>query len=320
LKVVEWRSNRVMKILVAEETDYLQELMRVILSDLGHDVTLVDNGQMAVEAVEEQDFELVLMDIRMPIMDGLEATAAIRSLKDEKSNIPIIALTADVTTSNMREYREKGLDQTCGKPIDVDVLLKQINLVADEEIHTRVDHGLPIVEIQTITDDNNIDINKAGAKGDSFHNVMKSASKVIDQVSKSDRVDIMGSKKMKGLSKDKLAMLLTGYEESLDTNCLDLDVMIQNLKKNPNDESLKDKVAMLAHSLKGGGGTYGYDLITIIAENIDKILTYNENVTPEHIELLSNHAQALQMVSTMKMYGNGGKSGQILLQGLGNIR
>ncbi|MCJ8322921.1 MAG: CHASE domain-containing protein [Rhizobiales bacterium] len=132
-----WQANRAMKILVAEDTDYLQELIRTILVNLGHEVTIVANGELAVKAVQKQDFELILMDIRMPVMDGLEATAIIRSLKDNKSIIPIIAITADVSSSNVGEYLKKGMNHVCSKPIDLADLLNQINKVVGEEVHTK---------------------------------------------------------------------------------------------------------------------------------------------------------------------------------------
>jgi chemotaxis protein histidine kinase CheA len=72
----------------------------------------------------------------------------------------------------------------------------------------------------------------------------------------------------------------------------------------------------LAHSIKGGGGSFGYHLITTIATNADQILKDNENFTLEDIELLNIHAKALELVSRKKMSGNGGKPGRILLQGL----
>jgi chemotaxis protein histidine kinase CheA len=75
----------------------------------------------------------------------------------------------------------------------------------------------------------------------------------------------------------------------------------------------------LAHSIKGGGGSFGYHLITTIATNADQILKDKENFTPEDIDLLMNHAKALELVSRKKISGNGGKPGRILLQGLDGL-
>jgi CheY-like chemotaxis protein len=81
------------------------------------------------------------MDIRMPVMDGLEATAAIRGMEGPKSNIPIIALTADISAGNNAEYMRVGMNAVCGKPIELPVLLKSIDKCLGEEIHTSMPHA-----------------------------------------------------------------------------------------------------------------------------------------------------------------------------------
>ncbi|MFT5599307.1 MAG: HPt (histidine-containing phosphotransfer) domain-containing protein, partial [Chitinophagales bacterium] len=79
---------------------------------------------------------------------------------------------------------------------------------------------------------------------------------------------------------------------------------------------LKATAIELAHSIKGGGGSFGYHLITTIATNADKILKESENFNARNMALLIKHANALVLVSLKKMSGNGGKPGRILLQGL----
>jgi CheY-like chemotaxis protein len=73
-------------------------------------------------------------------MDGIEATAAIRAMDTPESNVPIIALTADVSTGNVVEYLRVGMNDVCLKPIELPLLLKSINQSLGEEIHTSVSH------------------------------------------------------------------------------------------------------------------------------------------------------------------------------------
>jgi CheY-like chemotaxis protein len=80
------------------------------------------------------------MDIRMPVMDGLEATASIRAMDGPRSNIPIIALTADISFGNITEYTDVGMNDVCGKPIELPLLLKLINKCLGEEVHTSMSH------------------------------------------------------------------------------------------------------------------------------------------------------------------------------------
>jgi signal transduction histidine kinase len=131
-----WVASRPLKILVAEDNIVNQHLIRIILTKLGHSVEIAEDGQCAIEFLNSGDFDILLMDVRMPVMDGLEATASIRAMEGSKSNIPIIALTADISVVNITEYTDMGMNDVCGKPIDLPVLLKLINKCLDEEIHT----------------------------------------------------------------------------------------------------------------------------------------------------------------------------------------
>jgi PAS domain S-box-containing protein len=131
-----WVASRPLKILVAEDTIVNQLVIRAILSKLGHSVEIAEDGKSAIKYLNSGDFDVILMDVRMPVMDGLEATAFIRAMDDAKSNIPIIALTADISTGNITQYTSVGMDDVCIKPIELPVLLKSINKCLDEEIHT----------------------------------------------------------------------------------------------------------------------------------------------------------------------------------------
>ncbi len=95
--------------------------------------------------------------------------------------------------------------------------------------------------------------------------------------------------------------------------------VISDLFKKPTDSGLKAKAIELTHSIKGGGGSFGYHLITTIATKADQILKSDKIVSAEDMALLSNYAKALELVSIKKMSGNGGKPGRILLQGLGKV-
>lgn len=107
-----------LSILVAEDNDINQTIINAVLAGMGHTTTIANNGLEAVKAVEENDYDLVLMDIRMPEMSGPEATLKIRALAGAKRDIPIIALTADVMADNKQSYFDAGMDDCVGKPID----------------------------------------------------------------------------------------------------------------------------------------------------------------------------------------------------------
>ncbi|WP_019026875.1 ATP-binding protein [Colwellia piezophila] len=130
-----WIAMRSLNILVAEDTPVLQKIITKVLTNLNHTVILAENGEIAVAKLKSENIDLILMDIRMPIMDGMEAARVIRALSSEKSKIPIIALTADIAAGNIDDYIESGINDVCAKPLKLDELLVAVNKLFDERIH-----------------------------------------------------------------------------------------------------------------------------------------------------------------------------------------
>jgi signal transduction histidine kinase/CheY-like chemotaxis protein len=108
-----------LRILVAEDNDVNQILINAVLARMGHTVHLVANGLLAVEAVRCGDYDLVLMDLQMPGMDGMEATQAIRALGGPRASLPIIAMTANAFEEDRQACLDAGMDDYVAKPIDV---------------------------------------------------------------------------------------------------------------------------------------------------------------------------------------------------------
>jgi len=103
------------RVLVAEDDRVNQTIIRHILERLGLEVTVVDNGQGVLDRIETEPYDLVLMDIQMPIMNGYEAT---RRLRERYKAIPIIALTAHAMKGERERCLEAGCDDYLTKPID----------------------------------------------------------------------------------------------------------------------------------------------------------------------------------------------------------
>jgi CheY-like chemotaxis protein len=109
--------NSTVRILVAEDNPVNQKYLSLMLARMGYPAQFCDNGQQALEAVVQAEFDLVLMDIHMPVMDGLSATRAIRALPGTQSQIPIIALTADVLQDAKDQAKAAGVSAFIAKPI-----------------------------------------------------------------------------------------------------------------------------------------------------------------------------------------------------------
>ncbi len=122
------------RILVAEDEDDSRALARTLLSKAGHDVTVVSNGSEALAALERESFDLVLMDIDMPVMDGLTAARKIRQLASPSAKVPIIAVTGAPLDAQRNLLAETGLSDYLAKPFEFSALLKRINFWLAEDV------------------------------------------------------------------------------------------------------------------------------------------------------------------------------------------
>ncbi len=114
------------RLLVVEDVVVNQELARAILERAGHQVQIASGGAEAVAAVQKTSFDLVLMDVQMPVIDGLTATRLIRSLDHPASRVPIVAMSANVLPHQVALCREAGMQDHVGKPFKRDDLLATI--------------------------------------------------------------------------------------------------------------------------------------------------------------------------------------------------
>ncbi len=124
---------RRLHILLAEDNPVNQKLAVRILEKMGHSVTVADDGEEALAALAGKDFDLVLMDIQMPKMDGFETTRAIREQERETGgHIPIIAMTAHALKGDRERCLAAGMDEYVGKPIQIEALNKVLQMVIDQ--------------------------------------------------------------------------------------------------------------------------------------------------------------------------------------------
>jgi CheY-like chemotaxis protein len=108
--------RRPARILLVEDIAVNQDLARAVLEAAGHAVDVVPDGAQAVAAVQERAYDLVLMDVQMPVMDGITATREIRALDHPARGLPIIAMTANVLPQQITAYKEAGMTDHVGKP------------------------------------------------------------------------------------------------------------------------------------------------------------------------------------------------------------
>ena len=118
-----------LRILAAEDNPINQLVLRTLLNQVGLDPVIVDNGEACVEAWSCGAFDLILMDVQMPLMDGPTAAAAIRlrEIGQGRSRTPIIAVTANAMADQLADYEAAGMDGVVVKPIEIGQLFQVIN-------------------------------------------------------------------------------------------------------------------------------------------------------------------------------------------------
>jgi two-component system, sensor histidine kinase and response regulator len=137
---IEHPSKRCLKILVVDDDDLNRRMMRLILVRDGHDVQVVANGVEALDAVKEQKFDVVFMDLQMPIMDGFEASRRIREWENGGLRTYIVALTASYLPEEGQRLFEAGIDNYISKPFEVEHIHRLLSVIAN------ADHFTPAAE------------------------------------------------------------------------------------------------------------------------------------------------------------------------------
>ncbi len=115
------------KVLVAEDSSVIQNLTKKILQIQNYQISSVKNGEQVLRQLENENFDIILMDINMPIMDGMECAKKIRALDDkEKAETPIIAITGNAKNYSMDDFKSVGINEYLPKPLNFDDLVETV--------------------------------------------------------------------------------------------------------------------------------------------------------------------------------------------------
>tara|TARA_R110000868_G_scaffold259998_2_gene518281 strand:+ start:191 stop:571 length:381 start_codon:yes stop_codon:yes gene_type:complete len=115
------------KVIIAEDSSVIQNLTRKILQIQKYDITSVKNGIEVIDEINKDNFDLILMDINMPKMDGMECARKIRKMDNkQKSQIPIIAITGNAKNYSISDFNEAGINEFIPKPLNFDVLVETV--------------------------------------------------------------------------------------------------------------------------------------------------------------------------------------------------
>jgi len=115
------------RVLVAEDSSVIQNLTKKILQFQNFEISAVKNGKQVLEKLDQEDFDVILLDINMPVMDGMECAQQVRALKDKKkSAIPIIAITGNAKNYTLEEFKKAGINEYLPKPLNFDSLVEMV--------------------------------------------------------------------------------------------------------------------------------------------------------------------------------------------------
>lgn len=115
------------RVLIAEDSSVIQNLAKKILEFQNFEITAVKNGEQVMQLLDKEDFDILLLDINMPIMDGMECVKAIRELKDKaKANLPVVAITGNAKNYSETDFKEAGFNDALMKPLNFDRLVEVV--------------------------------------------------------------------------------------------------------------------------------------------------------------------------------------------------
>ena len=228
---------------MGEDNQTNQKVIKKILEFAGHIVSIVDNGEEVLDALEEKDYDLVIMDLHMPVMGGIEAAKVHRFSEFAGERVPIILLTADATVEAERDAQEAGIDAYLTKPIETEKLLDTIQQLSGSEF--KIDEPI----------------------------VAKSSSTNIEIASDEDEIPLLEKSILRDLNElsgdvDFMKELIKGFIE-------DAEVIVDGLapqSRNMDVQAIQDQL----HALKGSSRSIGANRLASVASNIHRNVKVTE--------------------------------------------
>lgn len=123
-----------MKILIIEDNERNRRLFKLIIDSIGHEIVMAENGEDGIKMAKRERPNLILMDIHLPVMDGLTAFSILRSNEDTK-DIPVIAVTSHAMKGDRERFLKQGFADYVAKPIEVDDFIKTLESVLKDHGH-----------------------------------------------------------------------------------------------------------------------------------------------------------------------------------------
>ena len=243
-----------LNLLLAEDNKINQRFALALLNKAGHHVDIVDNGLKAVDAVRHTEYDAVLMDIQMPELGGIEATAQIRALPPPSCDVYIIAMTADAMSGAKEEYLAAGMNDYISKPVDANLLLSTLARIARKK-KRRTDAAQPT------TKPGNISSKVSAAE------IATPSSPVLDR----DKLAILESV----LPFSNIEGLLTLFLSEIDGHLIRINIS--------QSESDLNALAREAHDVVSSAGNVGAMEVSALARTLERACKEGQGVLVERL-------------------------------------
>ncbi|MGB4057297.1 MAG: ATP-binding protein [Alphaproteobacteria bacterium] len=273
-----------MRILAVEDNEINRKVLQGILEKEGHSVALADSGEMALDLFSRGAFDVILMDINLSGMNGLETTHIIRSMPDRRARTtPIIALTGNVAEEDVQSFYKAGINGFVGKPIDYELLM---SILAD--IHSGA--------IQVLENDPDYEEDIPSKKEEELAPIQKFLEEQ-EQVKSAPAKDFGNVFDIKMMENLLHSLGKQQVEELLDGFILKMDEIVTTLEQDSSSGNISG-VYDRAHELKGMAGNFGMKEIAGIAAMIERDAQRKNIHTAEIAKLPASAARTKNAIQT----------------------
>ncbi|WP_192022097.1 PAS domain S-box protein [Shewanella sp. WPAGA9] len=294
------------KVLLVEDNDMNQEVAAEFLQQVGIELTIADNGQIALDMVAKQDFDLVLMDCQMPVMDGYTATEQIR-LQPEFENLPIIAMTANAMAGDKEKCINAGMNDHVAKPIEVSLLYQTLlkylgsniateNLTFTAKGSTKTDETWP--QHPDVDVDRGLQLVQNSARlyrkiltrfVEGKRHIVKEITNAIDSNEREDAIRYAHT--LKGLSGNLACDKLTAQAKELEKNLIDETELSDELSQLDSlVSSICEAIDVWLNNNETGDEATQLELISdeVFAELLDKLLDLLDDGDASATDMIDN--------------------------------
>lgn len=233
------KAERSLSLLIVEDDRVNQKVICRMLEERGHKVRTANNGMEAIELYLQESFDAILMDIQMPKMNGVEATAKIRGLDESESRIPIIALTAYALPGDREKFIHLGMDDYISKPIQMELLFNTLERVTQKRLNGTPDYVAMTEEGEIV-----FSFDKSSPALPHDHAVLREITKFIDMINlEADSDNIV---RIENIAKD--IKKAAGKIDAIDIK--DLAFKIELAVRRGNLTEIKNYIEMIVEEFK----------------------------------------------------------------------